>query len=792
MFDIARSLSHIQQFMRASSFIYRLKVNMEMEHQEQHQHQEQQPIEQAPMDMNVVDDHVNTSHLGVDSMTIPVPVPIQHEHEHVHHQEQHEHLQQIQVEVQDHHDIQVTMQEDQHMQVQEVQEAQEQAQMQQQVVEVPVPEPTSDQHGGDMHGVAEMETVPVETMEISAEALQGEMHNIREANAVLVNQVNALISENSNLKHNININAGQAQVQSQVQVQQQHTHESQSQDSATATAAAAAQLTTYQNALALSESQKQELVNENQVLRQRLIQAGIQVSDVISPVAVTMPGLGQGEQERKMDGDAVIDITEAEALAAIDPQHVHAAHAHGHGQSHPHTPHGQHPHEVHHPNHVVTASMPVPVPMTPNTAGLSSRSEEKWEMHFARLTQYKNEHGNCLVPTSTELGRWLCRQRHNYRYKNLKEERKHRLMELDTTCLGERIADLGYTGTPVDASHTSGKEDGTVADPNGTSTMPPITTAEGMTSSMDQPTHALNTKTKYNQAYESKLHAKWDKFYQQLLAYKEEHGHCNFPTMNGSLGRWISRQRTLYRSQKLKADRYDKLLNIGFAFEDATALVFKGKLDQQWDAMYQKLLEHKEQKGHCFDVPETLPLGKWLYRQRWLYRHGNLRADRAEKLLNVGFEDKKVLKKNGGAGGSSRKKRKREGDEDQTDVINDEEGAEIVGDDAVAAAIAATAEVPAMPAVDVIEGDQPMDQHTVPALDGMQPEVCIEDESAQAQMDAQIQAEAQVKAETQAQMDAQVQAESHAQQVVIEEVVEETVAAVEEQVDEMVAQEASV
>jgi len=106
-------------------------------------------------------------------------------------------------------------------------------------------------------------------------------------------------------------------------------------------------------------------------------------------------------------------------------------------------------------------------------------------------------------------------------------------------------------------------------------------------------------------------------------------------------------------------------VGIGFAFEDATALEFKGKLDQQWQDMYQKLLEHKEKKGHCFDVPETLPLGKWLYRQRWLYRHGNLREDRAEKLLSVGFEDKKVLKKGGAviirdapSGQPPRKKRK--------------------------------------------------------------------------------------------------------------------------------------
>jgi hypothetical protein len=644
-------------------------------------------------------------------------------------------------------------------------------QVQVQVLEQQIQEQTHTTETITEQAIAVDVTEPV-AIYMDVDTLQAQLQSVKESNAALVNQVNGLIHENNNLKyphhehdhdhaadnlsHNLNLNHEAAQ-------------DNTSHSSATATAAAAAQLSTYQNALALSESQKQDIVNENLILRQRLVQAGIQISDVISPVhghghghggvgghghghdhgdvnahGVSMPvgvavGGEQGpEAQRKMDGDTVIDITEAEALAAIDPQH-HAhvqAHAHAHAQMNAHG-HG-HGHVVHHEGSTPVVS----VPMTPNTAGLSSRSEEKWEMHFARLTQYKNEHGNCLVPTSTELGRWLCRQRHNYRYKNLKEERKQRLMELDKTCLGERIAELGG-GSGMIHGHGEAGADGS---------MPAISTEGGEASlhGHPPPTHALNTKTKYNQAYESKLHAKWDKFYQQLLEYKQENGHCNFPTMNGSLGRWISRQRTLYRSQKLKADRYEKLLSIGFAFEDATALEFKGKLDQQWEAMFQNLLEHKEHKGHCFDVPETLPLGKWLYRQRWLYRHGNLRQDRADKLLAVGFEDKKVLKKNGASGGSVRKKRKREGDVDVDggiDVGDDgdvdvaganavgvgvdgelPQGSEeiAVGDEAVAAAMAAAEDVnvPAMPAVGAIaiKEDQPMDQYTVSAPEGIKAE----------------------------------------------------------------------
>jgi hypothetical protein len=173
----------------------------------------------------------------------------------------------------------------------------------------------------------------------------------------------------------------------------------------------------------------------------------------------------------------------------------------------------------------------------------------------------------------------------------------------------------------------------------------------------------------------------------ELVKYKEMNGHCNIPIVNVSLGSFITHQRILFRSKTLKADRYEKLVGIGFAFEDVTALEFKGKLDQQWQEMYQKRFEHKEMNGHCFNVPKTIPLGRWLRWQRWLYRNGNLREDRADQLLSVGFDDKHILKKGGAigvrdatSGQPPRKKRKVLGLDNDLAAITHDEGEEGIVD----------------------------------------------------------------------------------------------------------------
>jgi hypothetical protein len=89
--------------------------------------------------------------------------------------------------------------------------------------------------------------------------------------------------------------------------------------------------------------------------------------------------------------------------------------------------------------------------------------------------------------------------------------------------------------------------------------------------------------------------------------------------------------------------------------------------------MYQKLLEHKETKGYCLYVLNTLPLGRWLRRQRWIYRHGILRNCFLLALMIKGKKGGAVGVRDAPSGQPPRKKRKVEDlDNDLAAMIHDE------------------------------------------------------------------------------------------------------------------------
>jgi len=64
----------------------------------------------------------------------------------------------------------------------------------------------------------------------------------------------------------------------------------------------------------------------------------------------------------------------------------------------------------------------------------------------------------------------------------------------------------------------------------------------------------------------------WDYRFQQLVAYKEENGHCIVPQITPELGVWVKTQRSDYRKftngQKsgLTEERIERLKSIGFVF----------------------------------------------------------------------------------------------------------------------------------------------------------------------------------------------------------------------------------
>jgi hypothetical protein len=128
---------------------------------------------------------------------------------------------------------------------------------------------------------------------------------------------------------------------------------------------------------------------------------------------------------------------------------------------------------------------------------------------------------------------------------------------------------------------------------NSTDTDENVISLEGMPMLHNPP--SVNSKRKHNQAYESKLHVKWNRLFMELVDYKEKNGHCNIPYRNDSLQRWIERQRTLFRSNKLKEDRYEKLVGIGFTF------VYKSNL---CNTQFMELVKYKERNGYC-NIPTT-------------------------------------------------------------------------------------------------------------------------------------------------------------------------------------------
>jgi hypothetical protein len=150
--------------------------------------------------------------------------------------------------------------------------------------------------------------------------------------------------------------------------------------------------------------------------------------------------------------------------------------------------------------------------------------------------------------------------------------------------------------------------------------------------------HTMNAREKSN-------HEKWIRLFMELVEYKEQNEHCSCPTKNTTLGRWIDRQRTLFRSKELKEDRYEKLVGIGFVFEDASL----ASNNIKWNKFFMELVEYQEKNGHCnFPTTNGGSFVSWISYQRVLFRSKKLKKDRYEKLVKIGFvfEDASLASEN--------------------------------------------------------------------------------------------------------------------------------------------------
>jgi hypothetical protein len=262
---------------------------------------------------------------------------------------------------------------------------------------------------------------------------------------------------------------------------------------------------------------------------------------------------------------------------------------------------------------------------------------DQWQMRFGELLQYKEKHGNTLVPSeygeNPSLGKWVNNQRTAYKDGNLSEERI------------QKLNDIGFVWDPLEAQWQGlyyqlvqyKEEFGDTLVPHQYEKNPSLGLWVGRQRNEYKADNlSVERIQKLNVigfVWDSP-EAQWQEFYFQLVQYQKEFGNALVPQRyekNPPLGLWVTTQRMVYKAGSLLEERIQKLNAIGFVWDSPGA---------QWQEYYFQLVQYQEEFGNAL-VPhryEKNPsLGPWVGTQRKMYKAENLSGERIQKLNDVGF-----------------------------------------------------------------------------------------------------------------------------------------------------------
>ena len=168
-----------------------------------------------------------------------------------------------------------------------------------------------------------------------------------------------------------------------------------------------------------------------------------------------------------------------------------------------------------------------------NIAARVPFEDKKWHQQFNKLVEFKQKNGHCIVPTEYEqdkaLGNWVKTQRFSHSKNKMRLDRKELLDEIGFV----------WKATPdCNAARVSGDD------------------------------------------------KKWHQHYDKLVEWKRKNGHCIVSYRykeDKALGRWVSNQRKLHTSNKMRQDRRELLEEIGVVWTvESLADRSSGGLDKQW------------------------------------------------------------------------------------------------------------------------------------------------------------------------------------------------------------------
>jgi len=293
-----------------------------------------------------------------------------------------------------------------------------------------------------------------------------------------------------------------------------------------------------------------------------------------------------------------------------------------------------------------------------------------WNARFEELVQFKARMGHCLVPKmyplNAALGRWVGRQRSQYK---LRQEGQKGGISDDRVSKLEQLGFVWHAGPSPGSNNNKKKLVASSATNNATSTSAVATsiTQDDIPPDDDDKTYLiiqeisdemdhqpLSTEEEplatSNEIDQQPLSTEepdvgnsnatavaplappptttattvvsrqeiWELRFQELVIFKETHGHCVVPRTVPVLGRWVKKQREHYKrkasgkNSSLTSARYERLAKLGF--------VWGCPQRDDWNARFQQLKEYKAMHGNCLVPKRDLLLGRWVGRQRSIYK----------------------------------------------------------------------------------------------------------------------------------------------------------------------------
>lgn len=294
---------------------------------------------------------------------------------------------------------------------------------------------------------------------------------------------------------------------------------------------------------------------------------------------------------------------------------------------------------------------PTRQPKTPRT---SLSKDAKWDMNFEKLKAFHAEKGHWNVPLKLPedqtFSNWVRTQRDNFNYTSRSDVPEHRVAKLnsigfdwktpqnrlppktwddhfkDVTAYQERYGHIdldkmayktvigSWLNTQREKYHAATLEPERIAQLN----------SLGMNWTVVPKTPSGKRR-------------KWDEQLASLKDYKAVHGHLNVKSSDEdkSLLGWVHYVRGAFHQEKLSDEQVAQLEELGLDWGPAPPK------KRTWDELYEALGRYVQANGHAnvpYLYPDDRELGRWVAKQKDLYKKKSLEDARIQKLEALHFD----------------------------------------------------------------------------------------------------------------------------------------------------------